>query len=70
MKLTALATLAASQMQFLTIGIQQKNWFSLWLEQHFQIEVTIVLYKLNRFQWHDVNGYVATTLRDIRGCRS
>jgi hypothetical protein len=35
MKLTALATLAASQLQFLTIGIQQKNWFALWLEQHF-----------------------------------
>jgi hypothetical protein len=26
----------------LTIGIQQKNWFGLWLEQHFQIEVTVV----------------------------
>ena len=42
MKLTAPATLSASQMQFLTIGIQQKNWFALWLQQNFHIDVTIV----------------------------
>jgi len=35
MKLAAPANLAVSQMQFLTIGIQQKNWFALWLQQHF-----------------------------------
>ena len=35
MKLTALATLVASQMQILTMGIQQNNWFALLLEQHF-----------------------------------
>jgi len=34
-KLTAPATLAASQMQFLTTGIKQKKWFALWLQQHF-----------------------------------
>jgi hypothetical protein len=35
MTLTALTNLAASQMQFLTMGIQQQNWFALWSEQHF-----------------------------------